>query len=279
MAKTQTGLGRGLNSLIPENVVVNSQKKDGMIHEIEIEKIIPNPTQPREDFKKEALEELSKSISELGLIQPITVREAADGKYMIISGERRYRASKLAGLKTLPAYIRKANDAQMLEMALVENIQREDLNAIEIAQSYSRLIEELNLNQEALADRVGKKRSTVANYLRLLSLGPEVQVAVIAGTISMGHARALLSLDDTQEQMYALEQIISQSLSVRATEDLVAKILDPKPKATNKKNPYRSLAKELTSKVGLDIKVTAGRVAISFKDEDELEKIKSILTR
>lgn len=277
MAK-QAALGRGLGSLMPANAVKLSQSKDNLIHEIELSKIKPNPSQPRTDFNDEALNELSVSISRLGLIQPITVREDGDD-YMIISGERRFRASKIAGLKTIPAYVRKADDAQMLEMALVENIQREDLNAIEIAQSYQRLIGELNLNQEELADRVGKKRSTVTNYLRLLQLGPEGQVAVISGTISMGHARALLSLTEIQEQNYALEQIINQNLSVRAAEELVTRIKEPKPEAAYKKNPYRKLAKQLTDAVGLKVKVTEGRVAISFKDEAQLEIIKQLLIK
>lgn len=271
-------MARGLGALMPANAVKIAQSNDNLVHEIEISKIKPNPQQPRSDFNDEALNELSVSISRLGLIQPITVREEAEG-YMIISGERRYRASKLAGLKTIPAYVRKADDAQMLEMALVENIQREDLNAIEIAQSYQRLIDELNLSQEELADRVGKKRSTVTNYLRLMQLGPESQVAVIAGTLSMGHARALLALTDLQEQNYALEQVLTQNLSVRATEEFVARIKEPKAETVYKKNPYRKLAKQLSTAVGLKVKVTEGRVAIAFKDETELEKIKELLSR
>lgn len=277
MAK-QPALGRGLDALMPANAVKISQSKDSLVQEIPISKIKPNPSQPRTEFNDEALSELSVSISRLGLIQPITVREMDDG-YMIISGERRYRASKMAGLKTLPAYVRKADDAQMLEMALVENIQREDLNAMEIAQSYQRLLSELALSQEELADRVGKKRSTVTNYLRLLQLGPEGQVAVIAGTISMGHARALLALSDLQEQNYALEQVLTQQLSVRATEELVARIKEPKTQTTYKKNPYRKLAKQLSAAIGLKVKVTEGRVAIAFKDETELEKIKELLSK
>lgn len=277
MAK-QPALGRGLDALMPANAVKISQSKDSLVQEIPISKIKPNPSQPRTEFNDEALSELSVSISRLGLIQPITVREM-DGGYMIISGERRYRASKMAGLKTLPAYVRKADDAQMLEMALVENIQREDLNAMEIAQCYQRLLSELALSQEELADRVGKKRSTVTNYLRLLQLGPEGQVAVIAGTISMGHARALLALSDLQEQNYALEQVLTQQLSVRATEELVARIKEPKTQTTYKKNPYRKLAKQLSVAIGLKVKVTEGRVAIAFKDETELEKIKELLSK
>lgn len=278
MAKTPA-LGRGLDSLIPSGAVQKIQKRDGMIHEIDITKIIPNPTQPREDFKEEALSELSQSIARLGLIQPITVREDNDGRYMIISGERRFRASKMAGLRTLPAYIRKADDSQMLEMALVENIQREDLNAIEVAQTYHRLLEELNLSQDELADRVGKKRSTVANYVRLLSLGPEAQVALLAGKISMGHARALLSLTNISQQDDALEQVISKALSVRATEELVQRFQTPKQQSVRRKNPYRTLASDISASTGLNVKITEGRVVIAFENETELDAIKKLLTK
>ena len=231
MAKIQTGLGRGLGALISD---VNSIQQAAhkplageparplvSTSEIEISKIEPNPYQPRTEFNQEALEELSASIKLLGLIQPITVRPLPDGRYQIISGERRFRASQMAGLATIPAYIRKTDDQGMLEMAIVENIQREDLDSIEVALSFQRLIEECNLTQEAMAERVGKKRATVTNYLRLLRLPAEIQFAIRAKKISMGHAKALLALETDKEQLKFANQIIEQDLSVRQIEQKI----------------------------------------------------------
>ena len=231
MAKIQTGLGRGLGALISDANYIQQNKKTRSeqtensplvsIADIDIEKIVPNPHQPRTEFNLEAIEELSQSIKLLGLIQPITVRPIGEGQYQIISGERRYRASKLAGIKTIPAYIRETDDNGMLEMAIVENIQREDLDAIEVAVSFQRLIDECNLTQEAMADRVGKKRATVTNYLRLLKLPAEIQFAIRAKKITMGHAKSLLGIENPKIQLKLANQIIEQDLSVRQVETKV----------------------------------------------------------
>ena len=234
MAKIQTGLGRGLGALISDVNSIQQQaaaKKPAepsrplvSTSEIEISKIEPNPYQPRTEFNQEALEELAASIKLLGLIQPVTLRPLADGRYQIISGERRFRASQLAGLERVPAYIRKTDDQGMLEMAIVENIQREDLDAIEVALSFQRLIEECSLTQEAMAERVGKKRATVTNYLRLLKLPAEIQFAIRAKKITMGHAKALLSLESDKEQLKLANQIVEQDLSVRQIEQKIQKL-------------------------------------------------------
>ena len=200
------------------------------ISEIAIDQISTNPYQPRTVFEEEALQALSDSIKQLGLIQPITVRSTEDGKYQIISGERRYRAAKMAGLTHIPAYIRKADDQGMLEMAIVENIQRENLDAIEVALSFQRLIEECELTQEAMADRVGKKRATVTNYLRLLKLPAQVQIALREGKISMGHAKCILSIDDVEKQLLLCDLIIKNDLSVRQAEQKAKAIQNPTPK-------------------------------------------------
>ena len=231
MAKIQTGLGRGLGALISDTNYIQQNRRTRSeqienshlvsIADIDIEKIVPNPYQPRTEFNLEAIEELSQSIKLLGLIQPITVRPIENGMYQIISGERRYRASKLAGIKTIPAYIRETDDNGMLEMAIVENIQREDLDAIEVAVSFQRLIDECNLTQEAMADRVGKKRATVTNYLRLLKLPAEIQFAIRAKKITMGHAKSLLGVENPKIQLKLANQIIEQDLSVRQVEATV----------------------------------------------------------
>ena len=228
MAKIQTGLGRGLGALISDTNYIQQNRRTRSeqtenshlvsIADIDIEKIVPNPYQPRTEFNLEAIEELSQSIKLLGLIQPITVRPIENGMYQIISGERRYRASKLASIKTIPAYIRETDDNGMLEMAIVENIQREDLDAIEVAVSFQRLIDECNLTQEAMADRVGKKRATVTNYLRLLKLPAEIQFAIRAKKITMGHAKSLLGVENPKIQLKLANQIIEQDLSVRQVE-------------------------------------------------------------
>jgi ParB family transcriptional regulator, chromosome partitioning protein len=227
LAKKQA-MGRGLSALLkdPENDIKsvtdkNADKVVGNIIELEIESIEINPFQPRTNFNEEALQELATSIRELGVIQPITVRKTDFNKYQLISGERRLRASKLVGLKTVPAYIRLADDNESLTMALVENIQRHDLDSIEIALSYQRLMDEIQLTQEQVSDRVGKKRSTVANYLRLLKLDPIIQTGIRDGFISMGHGRAIINIDDHDAQTEIYQKIVSQNLSVRETEALV----------------------------------------------------------
>lgn len=229
-------LGRGLGALISDanNMPFNrpstyeGQSSPASISEIATEYIEANPYQPRSTFDKDALDELTASIKLLGLIQPITVRETTPGRYQIISGERRFRAVQLAGLTSIPAYIRKANDQGMLEMAIVENIQRENLDAIEIALSFERLIEECSLTQEQMAERVGKKRATITNYLRLLRLPAEIQLALRAGKITMGHAKAILVIDNTNKQIKLCNQVIEQDLSVRTTEERAKKISLPK---------------------------------------------------
>lgn len=236
--KHQAALGKGLGALISDanDMAFNKQVKTeqptslASISDIPVEKIIANPFQPRTTFDESQLAELADSIKSMGVIQPITVRETKEGKYQIISGERRFRASQLAGLKIIPAYIRKANDQEMLEMAIVENIQRSDLNAIETALGFYRLIEECNLTQEEMADRVGKKRSTVTNYLRLLKLPAEIQLAIKADKISMGHARALLAIDNRKTQLSLCNQIIEKGLSVREVESKIQKMSEVKPK-------------------------------------------------
>lgn len=236
MAK-KSALGKGLGALISgyENsyeghqpMVTPAVPSPASISEIAIENITVNPFQPRTEFEEEALQALSDSIKQLGLIQPITVRATEEGKYQIISGERRYRASQMAGLTHIPAYIRKADDQGMLEMAIVENIQREDLDSIEVALSFQRLIEECSLTQEAMAERVGKKRATVTNYLRLLKLPAEVQFAVREGKISMGHAKAILSLTGNDHQIKLCNLIIKNDLSVRQAEQKAKALLTPK---------------------------------------------------
>src|SRR5574344_418184 len=241
MPKLKTGLGRGLSALI-ENATQERGNDEFVnqpsaakapdsstaqlvsIQEIEIDKIVPNPYQPRTEFAQEKLDELTESIKMMGLIQPITVTKNKAGKYQIISGERRFRASSAAGLKTIPAYIKDVSEDAMLEMALVENIQREDLDPIDVALSFQRLIDECSLTQEALSQRVGKNRATVANFLRLLKLPPEIQFAIKAKKISMGHAKALLGLEGDKAQLKLANQIIEDDLSVRQTEERVKKL-------------------------------------------------------
>lgn len=293
MAKIQTGLGRGLGALISDvNSIQRAAGKPSAneparplvsTSEIEINRIEPNPYQPRTEFNQEALEELAASIKLLGLIQPITVRPVSEGKYQIISGERRFRASQMAGLERIPAYIRKTDDQGMLEMAIVENIQREDLDSIEVALSFQRLIEECNLTQEAMAERVGKKRATVTNYLRLLKLPAEIQFAIRAKKITMGHAKALLGLESSKEQLKLADQIIEQDLSVRQIEQKIQKIGAKKEKKGNAEaaiielpdNHFRVI--EIIGKY-FNNNVTAkrsskgaGEITIRFNDDSEVE--------
>ena len=226
MAK-KSALGRGLGALIKQSETEIPERKASAINSIDLRNIEFNPYQPRTHFDQAGLEELAASIGHLGIIQPITVREIDRGKYQIISGERRYRASQMAGLTEIPAYIRLADDNNMLELALVENIQREDLDAIEIAISYQRLIDECQLTQENVSERVGKKRSTIANYLRLLKLPAEIQLAIRQGQITMGHARALVNIEQTDQQLQLLGEIVESGLSVRQVEMAVRQINHP----------------------------------------------------
>ena len=241
----KSGLGKGLSALLDDTETVQNTRQQaeneftslGTISHIKTSEVEVNPFQPRTEFDSTALQELADSIRLQGLIQPITVRKVGPSNYQLISGERRLRASKLAGLKEIPAYIRTANDQQMLEMALIENIQRENLNAIEVALSFHRMIEECDLKQEELGERVSKNRSTVTNYLRLLKLPPAIQVSIRDGKISMGHARALISVEDIDKQLYIHDEIISKGLSVRKVEELVRDI----QKIPNKKGDMQKL--------------------------------------
>ncbi|MBK8806488.1 MAG: ParB/RepB/Spo0J family partition protein [Bacteroidales bacterium] len=292
----KSALGKGLGALISDADQIGKpiQRQQSNTNEIEITKIEVNPYQPRTRFDDEALSELAASIKELGLIQPITIREVQPDRYQIISGERRFRASKLAGLTHIPAYIRKVNDDDMLTMALVENVQREDLDAIEIAISYQRLIEECNITQDKLGDKVGKKRSTVTNYLRLLKLPPEIQFGIINKDITMGHARALINIEDTETRVKLYTQIIEDDLSVRKTEEIAKSIKEGTDNVvdTNKEIKVKQLLPEeylhLQNKISERLKSTIklkrsndgkGEIVISFKSDDELERIMGIFDR
>jgi len=294
MSKKQA-MGRGLDAILgsPETDITSKDISGnyvvGAVAELAIHHIETNPFQPRSEFEDQALMELSDSIQRQGIIQPITVRKMGFEKYQLISGERRLRAAKMAGLKTIPAFIRVANDEQMLEMALVENIQRENLNAIEIAISYNRLIEECQITQEELSNRVGKKRSTVTNYIRLLKLPAELQIALSQNQISMGHARSLINVDDLATQLKILENIISKDLSVRETEALVKEVLNPIDNVQRKKEThlpaqylsYRSqLSNLLSSRVDLKRNTRGGgKISIPFSGEADLLRIISLLEK
>ncbi len=291
MAK-KSPLGKGLGALIDnskfETKPVEEAISTGAVAEINIEDIEINPFQPREDFKEEALNELADSIKQHGIIQPITVRKLKNGKFQLISGERRLRAAKKAGLKKIISFVRKADDGAMLEMALIENIQREDLNAVEIAVSYQRLIDECNLTQEELAKKVSKNRTTVTNYLRLLKLPPEIQSGIQQNLITQGHAKALITIDDTEKQIKVYEEIISKQLSVRESEKLIREINFPvkkEAKKTKNKLPeeFVSLKKNLSEVFNSKVNIkrnNAGRgsISISFTSDEEFKKIKELLT-
>lgn len=282
MAIKRNALGRGLDSLISMDDVQPSGSS--AINEIAIDLIKPNPDQPRINFDEEALEELATSIRELGIIQPLTLRSAEAGNYMIISGERRYRAAKLAGLDTVPAYVRTANDSELTEMALIENIQREDLNAIEIALTFRKLIDQYNLTQERLSERIGKKRATIANFLRLLKLPAEVQLGLRDKAVDMGHARALLSVEKPTMQLKLYNEILKKGLSVRQVEQRAKEMNEEgstEPKAPAKKvnnADYDVLKQHLSKSFGVAVSFACnkdgkGKISFSFKNEEELERI------
>ena len=282
MAIKRNALGRGLDSLISMDDVQPSGSS--AINEIAIDLIKPNPDQPRIDFDEEALEELATSIRELGIIQPLTLRSAEAGTYMIISGERRYRAAKLAGLDTVPAYVRTANDSELTEMALIENIQREDLNAIEIALTFRKLIDQYNLTQERLSERIGKKRATIANFLRLLKLPAEVQLGLRDKAVDMGHARALLSVEKPTMQLKLYNEILKKGLSVRQVEQRAKEMNEEgstEPKAPAKKvnnADYDVLKQHLSKSFGVAVSFACnkdgkGKISFPFKNEEELERI------
>lgn len=284
-------LGRGLSALIETEPV--AAVGSTIFNEIEISKIKPNPNQPRTEFDDEALEELATSIRANGIISPITLRKISDDNYQIIAGERRYRASKLAGLDKIPAYIRDVDDGQVMEMALIENIQREDLNAIEIALSYNSLVATLNLTQEALAERVGKKRATITNYLRLLKLPAEIQMGLKDKKIDMGHARALVSVDNPEQMLAIYAQVLNEGASVRRTEELVRMAASgettEKPERKEKQHTimpeeYDTLCKELNEKFNARVKLSynekgKGKVVIPFDSDDDLMRLMSLFDK
>lgn len=284
-------LGRGLGALIDGVEKEKLEKKVEANLELAISAIEYNPFQPRTRFDETSLQELATSIRELGIVQPITVREKSAGKYQLIAGERRLRASKLAGLETIPAYIRTADDQAMLELALVENIQREDLDAIEVAISYQRLIDECSLTQEKLSDRVGKQRSTVTNYLRLLKLPAEIQLGIRNKQLTMGHARTLINIEDIDQQIKVYYQLVDESLSVRKTEELVRQMQVDKlkdPAKANKKQQLNEdfgemsgqLSKVFNSEVVFRINNKGkGKIVIPFEDSDDMERILGLLDR
>lgn len=296
-ATKKQALGRGLSALLkdPSNDIKSAQDKNadkviGNIIEIELNSIEVNPYQPRTNFSEESLRELASSIKELGIIQPITVRKLGFNKYQLVSGERRFRASKIVGLETIPAYIRIANDQETLEMALVENIQRQDLDPIEIALSYQRLIDEVNLTQEQMSERVGKKRSTITNYLRLLKLDPIIQTGMRDGFISMGHGRALINIEDQTDQLEIYETVVSDKLSVRQTEALVRNYQQgsdsTKPKNTQQELPkyVKKGIKDFSEYFGhkIDVKVSKngkGTITIPFHSEEDFNRIKKLVQR
>lgn len=298
-------LGRGLSALLSDNTAddkldvdiqspvtqAKPQAPASGISEIPVDEIEVNPFQPRTHFDQEALQELSESIKVHGIIQPITVRRLTNNQYQLISGERRFQASKLAGLKTIPAYIRSANDQQMLEMALIENIQRENLNAIEIALSYQRLISECSLKQDELGERVGKNRATVTNYLRLLRLPPDIQIAVRDNRLSMGHARAIINVDNPDKQLYIFKKTLEDDLSVRKVEELVREMSPRKnePTGTEKGSPATAapsreisqLQSRLSSHFGTRVVVKSdgakGEIKIPFLSVEDLNRVIDIL--
>ena len=286
----KVAVGRGLDALSSNEEVKTSGSSS--INEIELSKISINPNQPRRDFDPIALQELADSIAEIGIIQPITLRKLNDDAYQIIAGERRYRASVQAGLKTIPAYIRTADDENVMEMALIENIQREDLNSLEIALAYQHLIEQYGLTQERLSERIGKKRTTVANYLRLLKLPATIQVALKNKEIDMGHARALLALDDPKTQIRIFNEILSQGYSVRKVEEIVKALSSGEsvesggkrinPKGAKLSEEYSMLQNHLCSFFGAKVQLSCsakgkGKISIPFNSEADLERIMEIL--
>ena len=299
MNAKKKALGKGLGALLEDpdtdittKGVESGKYVAGSVAEIPVENIDANPFQPRSEFEEEDLNELAQSLKEQGVIQPLTVRKIGYDKYQLISGERRLRAAKVAGLEQIPSFIRIADDQQMLEMSLVENIQRRDLNAIEVAISYQRLMEECSLTQEKLSSRVGKKRSTITNYLRLLKLPPDVQVALRDGTISMGHARTLINVEDEEGQLDILREITKNRLSVRETEEIVknrSENKSEKPKQPPKQQnelpeKYQKAAENLTNKLGKKVAMKrnskgTGNISISFSSDEELENLINALNK
>lgn len=290
MAQKRNALGRGLDALLSMDEV--QTEGSSSINEVELSKITVNPNQPRREFDQAALRELADSIAEIGIIQPITLRQLPDDEYQIIAGERRFRAAQMVGLATIPAYIRTADDENMLEMALIENIQREDLNSLEIALTYQHLLEQYGLTQERLSERVGKKRTTIANYLRLLKLPAPVQMGLQNKQIDMGHARALVTLDDPKLQVKIYEEILEHGYSVRKVEEIVKSLSEGEtvksggrkisPKRSKLPEEYDVLKQQLSGFFNTKVQLTCsekgkGRISIPFSNEEELERIIGIL--
>ncbi len=291
-ATRKQALGRGLSALLkdPDNDIQSAKDKNadkvvGNIVELDLDAIEVNPFQPRTSFNEESLNELASSIKELGVIQPITVRKLGFNKYQLVSGERRYRASKLVGLTSIPAYIRIANDQESLEMALVENIQRQDLDPIEIALSYQRLIDEIQLTQEEMSERIGKNRSTIANYLRLLKLDPIIQTGMRDGFLSMGHGRAIIAISDLSLQLNVYEQIIREQLSVRETEKLVKSLTSKSQKkkptpslSENKKEVLQQFSSYFGAKIEMKVSTKGnGKLIIPFSSDEDLKRIQKLI--
>lgn len=290
----KSALGRGLGALIDNSEDVRRPRPTASINEIEISKIEANPWQPRSHFDEERLNELALSIKGVGIVQPLTLRKIGEDRYQLIAGERRFRAAKLAGLEKVPAYVRDAEDDIMLEMALVENIQREDLDPIEVAISYQRLIDECNLTQENLSDKVGKKRSTITNYLRLLKLPAEIQLGLRERQISMGHARAIVNVENAEVQLSLFNQIVEFDYSVRKVEELVrtlgSNVEEPVAKEKGlttesaQSEAYMALKNQLSNFFKTNIQFSRsdngkGKIIIPFRSDEELEKIISILDK
>ncbi|MCI1648522.1 MAG: ParB/RepB/Spo0J family partition protein [Bacteroides sp.] len=290
MAQKRNALGRGLDALLSMDEI--QTEGSSSINEIELSKIVINPNQPRRDFDEASLRELADSIREIGIIQPVTLRKLSEDEYQIIAGERRFRASQLAGLKSIPAYIRTADDENVMEMALIENIQREDLNSVEIALAYQHLLEQYGLTQERLSERVGKKRTTIANYLRLLKLPAPIQMGLQKKQIDMGHARALLTLDSPKLQVKIYEEIITHNYSVRKVEEIVKSLSEGEsiksgkkkitPKQAKLPEEFNLLKKQLSSFFNAKVQLTCsdkgkGKISIPFSNEEELERIIGIL--
>lgn len=286
MALKRNALGRGLDSLISMNDIQTGGSS--AINEIEVELIMPNPDQPRRTFDEDTLAELAASIRELGVVQPLSLRDSGDGTYQIIAGERRWRAAKLAGLSSVPAYVRTASDSEVTEMALIENIQREDLNAIEVALAFRKLIDTYNLTQDRLSERLGKKRATIANHLRLLKLPAEIQLGLRDHKLDMGHARALLSVDDPKQQLKLYNQILKEGLSVRKVEELARQLAvqdEPAPAPAKSKKDmgnYSDFARTLTSVSPIPVKFSRtadgkGSITFKFSSDSELQKFVDLI--
>ena len=280
----KSALGRGLDALISTDFV--KTQGSSSINEVPIDQIHANPDQPRRDFDPESLEELSESIREIGIIQPITLRKIKEGDYQIIAGERRFRAAGMAGLKSIPAYIRTADDENVMAMALIENIQREDLNSMEVALACQNLLEVYNMTQEQLSSRIGKKRATIANYIRLLKLPAEIQVALKNKQIDMGHARALLAIDDPMKQLQLFHELTKYGYSVRMVEDKARQMNEGRKstRSSAQDNSLAPLGKQLSKFLNAPVKLKCtsggkGTISISFKDEDDLARLMQMFDR